>query len=67
MFTLCYLRQHYNIIFLQQMASSIETYVNRMVSIITADGRNFVGEILLIFEEIKISYDHAITDDNIYS
>ena len=36
------------------MASSLEQYVNRLVSIITADGRNFVGTLKGFDQTINI-------------
>jgi len=36
------------------MASTLESYVNRMVSIITTDGRNFVGTLKGFDQTINI-------------
>ena len=41
------------------MASSIESYVNRMVSVITADGRFFVGTLKGFDQTINIILDNV--------
>ena len=47
------------------MASSIESYVNRMVSIITSDGRNFIGTLKGFDQTINIILDD--THERVYS
>ena len=47
------------------MASSIESYVNRMVSIITADGRNFGGTLKGFDQTINVILDD--THERVYS
>ena len=47
------------------MASSIEGYVNRMVSIITSDGRNFVGTLKGFDQTINVILDD--THERVYS
>ena len=47
------------------MASTLESYVNRMVSIITADGRNFIGTLKGFDQTINRILDD--THERIYS
>ena len=47
------------------MASTLESYVNRMVSIITADGRNFIGTLKGFDQTINLILDD--THERIYS
>ncbi len=47
------------------MASALESFVNRMVSIITADGRNFVGTLKGFDQTINIILDD--THERVYS
>ena len=47
------------------MAATLESYLNRMVSIITADGRNFVGTLKGFDQTVNLILDD--THERVFS
>ena len=50
---------------LYKMAATLESYLNRMVSIITADGRNFVGTLKGFDQTVNLILDD--THERVFS